>query len=101
MSDKHEVISIGKEAAIALAETGWWKSRTHREIARKQLFTTELVCDFSVFHEAVEKALGRPVFTHEFSVNLDGIRDEFLVNGTAPVMDEIIEMIPEDKRLLV
>ena len=71
-------ISIGKEKAIELSLTEWWKEKSYREIAEFQLFTTELSCPFVVFHEAVEKSLGRPVFTHEFGLNYDGICKEFL-----------------------
>ena len=93
--------SIGKDNAIELADSEWWKERTHREIAGFQLFVKELCCPFDVFHEAVEKSLGRSVWTHEFGMNLDGIQDEFIGDGTAPSMQEIIEMIPEDKRIIV
>jgi hypothetical protein len=94
-------ISIGKEAAIALHDTQWWIGKTHREIAEKQLFTKELCLPFGVFHEAVEKSLGRPVFTHEFGMNYDGICREFLGDGKPPTLQEIVAMIPEEKRLLV
>jgi hypothetical protein len=60
--------SIGKENAIELYESKWWEGLSHREIAGVQLFVTELCCPFDVFHEAVEKSLGRPVFTHEFGM---------------------------------
>ena len=69
-------ISIGKEKAIKLSLTEWWKEKSYREIAEFQLFTAELCCPFDVFHEAVEKSLGRPVFTHEFGLNYDGICKE-------------------------
>jgi len=93
--------SIGKEAAIEMANNKWWEGKTHREIAEFQLFTTELCCPFGVFHAAVEKSLGRDVWSHEFGMNYDGIVAEFLGEGEPPTMDQIIEMIPEDKRLLV
>ena len=71
-------LSIGKEKAIELYNSNWWEGLSHREIAEFQLFTAELSCPFDVFHEAVEKSLGRPVFTHEFGLNYDGICKEFL-----------------------
>ena len=61
----------------------------------------ELCCPFDVFREAVEKSLGRPVFTHEFGLNYDGIVAEFLGEGEPPTLDEIIAMIPEDKRIVI
>ena len=94
-------VSIGKDAAIALHDTRWWEGLEPREIARRQLFTDELCCPFPVFHEAVEKSLGRGVWTHEFGLNYEGICKEFLGDQAAPTMDEIIGLIPEEKRLLV
>jgi len=75
--------SIGKDKAIELAATNWWKFCSHREIAEFQLFTKELACPFAVFHEAVEKSLGRPVWTHEFGMNYEGICKEFLCEKEA------------------
>lgn len=92
--------SIGKERAIALSETKWWEGKSHRHIAKFQLFTSELCCPFAVFHEAIEKSLGRPVFTHEFGLNYDGIMQEFLGERDAPTLEEIISLIPEEKRIV-
>jgi len=63
MDIKSKYQSIGRETAIALYDSGWWKNKTPREIAAFQLFTEELTCPFGVFHKAVEEALCRPVFT--------------------------------------
>ena len=93
--------SIGREAAIAMAETKWWVSRTPREICNVQLFTVELCCPFGVFHKAVEESLGRPVFTHEFGLNFDGIVAEFLGEKKQPTFNEIVAMIPEEKRVVI
>ena len=98
---KHKPHSIGKDKAIALSESKWWEGKSHREIAEFQLFTAELACPFEVFHEAVEKSLGRPVFTHEFGMNYSGICDEFLGRREAPTLEQIINLIPEEKRVIV
>lgn len=92
--------SIGREAAIALAKTEWWKGKEPREIAKTGLLIRELCLPFAVLHEAVEKALGRPVFTHEFGLNPDGIVQELLGERDAPTLDEIIALIPEGKRIV-
>jgi hypothetical protein len=94
-------LSIGKEKAIKLYETEWWKEKSYREIAEFQLFTAELSCPFDVFHEAVEKSLGRPVFTHEFGLNYGGICKEFLGEKEPPTMNEILHMIPQEKLIVV
>lgn len=93
--------SIGKKKAIELAESQWWKLASPREIAMFQMFTNELCCPFSVFHEALEKALERPVWTHELGLNGAGIRAELLGEQPPPTMDEIINLIPEEKRIII
>ena len=55
-----------KEDAIKMAESGWWKDRPDSEVAEWQLNETRLCMDFSDFHKAVEGALERLVWTHEF-----------------------------------
>ncbi len=94
-------ISIGKEKAIELAESGWWKEQTAREICLFQLFVKELCMDFSDFHKAIEESLGRPVFTHEFGLNYEGIVDEFMGNKEAPTFEDIVNLIPESKRVII
>jgi len=93
--------SIGKEVAIALAESEFWRPMTHCERAWFQLHVRELCMPFDVFHEAVEKALGRPVFTHEFGLNWDGLIAEMKGEQAAPTLEEIINLIPEEKRIVV
>lgn len=57
-----------KEQAVRFSESGWWEGRTACEITALQLYEPRLCLpEFQIFHEAVEAALGRPVFTHEFA----------------------------------
>ncbi len=56
---------------------------------------------FDVFHEAIEKVLHRPVYTHEFGLNYVGIVLEYLGEKQPPTFEEIINMIPEEKRIIV
>jgi len=97
----HVSRNIGRDKAIALGKTKWWEKKSFREIAEFQLFVAELCMPFDKFHDAVEHALGRPVFTHEFGLNYDGIVAEFLGNRSAPTLEEIIDMIPEEKRVVL
>ena len=92
---------LGKAAAMALAETTWWEGRTDREIAEFQMLTDELCVPFSRFHEALEKTLGRPVFTHEMGLNADGLRAELFDGAPAPSFEAILDLIPEEKRIIV
>lgn len=98
MKAKH---SIGKEMAISLFESGWWKERPAKEVATFQMFTVELSMPFTEFHRALEEALGRPVWTHELGLNADGIRAELLGERPAPTMEEIIGLIPVEKRIVI
>ncbi len=87
--------------AQLLFDSKFWETLDHRTIAIFQLFTKRLCMPFAVFHEAVEKTLGRPVFTHEFGMNVDGMKAEIYGHKEPPTMQEIIEMIPEEKRCVV
>lgn len=98
---KPKMNSIGKDKAIALFDSGWWKDRPAREVAMFQMFTKELSMPFDVFHKSLEEALGRPVWTHELGLNADGLQKELLGETATPTMDDIINLIPEDKRLVL
>jgi hypothetical protein len=89
-----------REQAIAFYEARAWEPMTHRERAAFQLHHGRSCMPFSVFHEAVEKTLGRPVFTHEFGLNWDGLIAE--LNGApAPTFAEILARLPADKTIVV
>lgn len=92
--------SIGRDAAIALGATGWWATTSARAIAEFQLHTAELCMPFGEFHRAIEEALGRPVWTHEFA-DLDGLRAELMGQRPAPSFGDILALIPADKLVVV
>ena len=88
------------EQAIQLAESRWWEGLPSHDIVMFQLFEKKLCMDFGSFHQAVEKALGRPVWTHEFA-RADALKQEFLGDKPAPTWDEIVNLIPAEKRIIV
>lgn len=90
-----------KEQAIKLAESEFWKEMTHEQIAKFQICEKLLCMPFGVFQEAVSKHLGRDVYTHEFGLNYEGLKSEIFGESAAPSMDEIMSLIPEDKRLIL
>jgi hypothetical protein len=90
-----------KEQAIAFHDAGTWRGMTDFERATLQLGQDLLCMPFGVFHESVEKALGRPVWTHEFGVNMQGLRDELAGIARAPSMTEIVGMLPAEKTIAV
>jgi len=54
----------------------WWESKDLLYVAMFQIFEPVLMVDFSDFHVGLEELLGRPVFTHEMGLNVDGIKQE-------------------------
>ena len=92
---------MNKQQSIKLYKTKFWKDLTNREIVKFQLFEDKLCMPFGVFHEAMEKVLKRPIWTHEFGLNHKGLKKEFLGKQKPPTMKEIIELIPEEKRIIV
>ena len=89
--------SIGRPRAIALFESQWWLTRSTREIAKFQLFTKELCLPFSIFHRALEECLHRPIWIHEFGLNLEALVQEFLNERDAPTLAEILQLLPQGK----
>lgn len=92
---------LTKEQAIKLFESKQYENWTSYEIVRFQLFQDHLCMPFDKFHEAMEKELGRSVWTHEFGLNLDGIKEEFLGTKEPPTFEEICDLIPEEKRIII
>ena len=93
-------LELTQEQAIELFDSGFWETMTLEERARFQLYETRLCMPFDIFHEAIEKTLGRPVWTHEFAY-ADSLRKEMEGDKPAPSMQEIIELIPEEKRIIL
>jgi hypothetical protein len=90
-----------KEEAIKLAESKFWEKMSYREIATFQLYEDRLCMPFSVFHEAMEKVLERPVYSHEFGLNREALKRELSGLFPAPTLEEIMNMIPEEKRIVL
>jgi hypothetical protein len=93
--------SIGREAAIALAESKWWVGKPARDAALFALQTRELCLPMNDFYGLLHEALDRPVYTHELALNSEGIRQELLGERDAPSFDDILNLIPHDKRVVV
>jgi hypothetical protein len=89
-----------REQAVALYESKFWEPMTALARALLQLQEPRLCMPFDVFHQAVEEALGRSVWTHEFARGEQLLR-ELLGDRPAPTFGEIVGLIPEAKRLIV
>jgi hypothetical protein len=101
MGELREGEIMTQDEAIALYESGFWESMSYRDRAVFQMFEERLCMPFGVFHEAIEKALGRPVFTHEFGLNREGLQRELMGEAPAPTFAEVMNLIPAEKRLIV
>jgi hypothetical protein len=66
-----------KRAMAKYSGNRWWESEDPVTIARYQIFERIFMSStFSIFHEGLEKLLGRAVYTHEIGLNIEGIRAE-------------------------
>lgn len=98
---ENQVKQLTKEEAIAFDDNKLWEDMDYKQRAIFQMQQDRLCMPFDVFHESIEKALGRPVFTHEFGFNREGLMKELLGEKEPPTFEEIIGLIPEEKRILV
>lgn len=90
-----------QEQAISLYDSKWWEEVSDVDIVMFQLFEDRLCVPFSVFHKAIESCLKRSVYTHEVGLDVEGLRKEFLGERKAPTWEEIINLIPKDKRIII
>lgn len=86
--------------AVAVAETGAWKKLTKVQLAMAQLQQGRLFCNFGEFQLAVDELLGRPTWTHEYAEPWL-LWAEYKGEKTPPTMQEILDLLPEEKRILV
>ena len=91
---------LTKEEAIEFAKRGEWKKLTANEKVKIQLYQDRLCIDFSAYHEAVEKVLKRPVFTHEFAFP-DLLRKEYEGKKGKPTWEEILNLLGDKKPIIV
>ena len=91
-----EIKQLTREEAIALYDSEEWASWTDEKIAEFQLFQKHLCVPWKHFHRAVEKVLGRPVWTHEFA-DVKRLRAEFKKERPKPSFADIMEQLPDDK----
>ena len=90
------ITQLTREEAIACHENGRWKEWSLPTRALFQLHQKFLCMPLAVFHEAVEKTLGRPVFTNEFSTaGVECLKDEILsLSGASDAVNEVVNAIP-------
>ena len=94
-------IEINSEMAKELAETKFWETMSAKNIALFQLTVKYLCMPFEVFHKALEEALNRPVYTHELGLNWNGLLKELLGEIKPLTIEDIINLIPKEKRIVI
>ena len=96
-------MKLTKKQAINLYDSGWWIGLSAHDIVMFQLFEEKVrICmPFKEFHKAMEEVLKRPIYTHEFGLNIKGLRKEFLGDIPMPTFQDIINLIPKEKRILI
>jgi hypothetical protein len=99
-TDSFEQRSIGRETAIKLAESDWWKNMEPRAAFLFQMNTAELCMPFGEFHRIAELALGRSVWSHEFAFP-KSLMAQFNGESAPPTVEEILNLIPEEKRIVL
>lgn len=91
------------DEAVAFHDEKKWEPMTHRERAEFQMEQTLLCMPFGVFHEAMEKALNRPVWTHEFAER-DRLRQELAGERPKGTMTDVFDSLARltgDKPVIV
>lgn len=92
---------LTKEQALEFAENGLWRDMSFDQRAKFQIEQDRLCMPFGIFHASLEKALERPVFTHELGLNLDGIKGELFDGKEPPTFEEIVSLIPSEKLAVI
>lgn len=91
---------LTREQAIAFCKNKGYEGWTARQIAEFQLQQDKLCVPMYLFHESISEALGRSVFTHEFA-NPKLLLKELNGDRPTPTFEEIVEMIPAGKRVII
>ncbi len=99
MNERELPKQLSTEQAIEFAKSEAWKNLTDQQKVAFQLYQEKLCMPFGVFHGAVESALGRPVWTHEF-IGVDKLRDEFEGKCKKPSLEDIISLLPKDREII-
>lgn len=93
---------LTREQAIKFAASQAYAKMSYRQVAEFQISQDCLCMPFNVFHEAVKKTLKRSVYMSEFgSKGVVGIKAELFNGAKPPSLEQIINTIPEEKRLVV
>ena len=91
---------LSKDEAVDFCGSEFWLTLTDEQIVYFQMEQVLLCVPFSRYHEAMEKCLRRPVWTHEFA-DSDNLRDELKGKISAPSFEEILAKLPANKAIIL
>lgn len=92
---------LTREQAIAFHDSGAWRKM---DAMARALFQTEqdkLCMPFDEYHKAMQEALERPVWTHEFGLNREGLLAELKGKVPPAKFEDIVALLPPSKTVLV
>ena len=102
---RHSILIEGVPCPECLA---LWPNLPHplemsgeERVAEMTLLAGITTVPFSMIHQRIEALVGRPVYTHEIGTDWEGLVAEAGNQAPPATMQEIIELIPEPKRLVV
>jgi integrase len=75
----------------------WWASDNPIEVFWGQVNEEIAVVPFEKYHSCAEKAMGRPVFRHEFG-DPQSLIDEFMERIPKPTLEDVLKKIPAIKQ---
>ncbi len=93
---------LTKEEAVSMYDGKEWADWTDEQIVKFQLYQCKLCVDWDRFRKAIEVVMGRGVSTHEFaSSNIAALRAEYEGKRQKPTMQDIVDLLPKDKTIVV
>jgi len=97
-----EIQQLTEEQAKELFKTNFWEKMNYEERTKFQTVQNRVCMPWDVYHEAISKYLDRPVYTHEFmKSNQEKLYNEVFNGAPAPTFEEIVNLIPEEKRIII
>ena len=88
--DQYPMEQMTDEQGSTFQHSKRWETMSHRDQATLQLLQQRLWMPFKVFHNAVEKTLGRTVPATELGLNRSGLIEELLEGRTTPALHDIL-----------
>lgn len=95
-----EIQNLTEQQAIDLYNSNFWETLSNFDRVQFQLFTERLCMPFDIYHKALEIVLKRAVFIHELVIS-HNLQQEFLGETPPPTLENIINLIPVEKRMIV